>query len=276
MSKLFLIRHAQASFLSKDYDNLSDHGHQQSLDLGTHFVKKGLILDKVYVGPLKRQIQTYQRVKEVYGNNGLPFPEAIILEELKEYEERDIKIQNEQVQRKIRRELLKKTNLYNTANDFIQIRVSNSPLGNGYSNTRTIFYLGEFAKYFFSKCELQIDNPIKIRLQELLKSDINYKNAYDYSKSRIISVQIPDREELTFLMAEFIIFLDEDFYENYEFVCNSFLKLSKTDYLEQLTPSEKIITMFIINEIEINILKKDDKVCIHSNNNNLVKAFYCL
>ncbi|MDC9723965.1 MAG: hypothetical protein PSN34_14500 [Urechidicola sp.] len=194
------------------------------------------------------------------------------MKELKEYEERDIEIQNEQVQRKTRRELLKKTNLYNTAKDFINIRVSESPFGNGYSNTRTIFYLGEFAKYFFSKCELQIDNPLKIRLQELLKSDINYKNAYDYSKSRIISVQMPDREELTFLMAEFIIFLDEDFYENYEFVCNSLLKLSQTDYLEQLAPSEKIITMFIINEIEINILKKDDKVCVHSNNNNLVKS----
>jgi len=90
LSKLFLIRHAQASFLSKDYDNLSDHGHEQSRHLGTHFVKKGIKIDQVYVGPLKRQIQTYQRVKEIYEKNGLSFPEAIILEELKEYEGMDI------------------------------------------------------------------------------------------------------------------------------------------------------------------------------------------
>jgi hypothetical protein len=197
---------------------------------------------------------------------------AVWMKELREYEEEDAKIQNEKIQRKIKRELLNKTALYKTAKEFINNRISDSPLGNGYGNTRTIFYLGEFAKYFFSKCELQKDNPIEIRLQEILKSDINYKNAYDFSKSRIIPVQMPDREELTFLMTEFIIFLGENFYEDYEFICDSFLELSKTDYLEQLSPSEKIITMIIINGMEINILKKDDKVCIHCNNNNLTKS----
>lgn len=90
MSKLFLIRHAQASFLSDDYDNLSDHGHQQSIELGEYFVNKGITIDKAYVGPLKRQIQTYDRVKEVYEKNGLFFPEAIQFDELKEYEGMDI------------------------------------------------------------------------------------------------------------------------------------------------------------------------------------------
>ncbi len=85
-----LIRHAQASFLSTDYDNLSDHGHQQSIVLGEYFVKKGLKIDKAYVGPLKRQIQTYERVKEVYEKNGLFFPEATQFDELKEYEGMDI------------------------------------------------------------------------------------------------------------------------------------------------------------------------------------------
>ena len=90
MSKLYLIRHAQASFLSADYDNLSKHGHQQSIALGEYFVNKGFQIDKAYVGPLKRQIQTYDRVKEVYEKNGLFFPEAIQLDELKEYEGMDI------------------------------------------------------------------------------------------------------------------------------------------------------------------------------------------
>ncbi len=90
MSKLYLIRHAQASFLSKDYDNLSDHGHKQSTQLGEYYAKKGLLFDKVYVGPLKRHHQTYQRVKDAYESAGLPFPTAIEFEELKEYEGMDV------------------------------------------------------------------------------------------------------------------------------------------------------------------------------------------
>ena len=90
MSKLYLIRHAQASFLSKNYDNLSDHGHQQSTALGTYYAKKELLFDKVYVGPLKRHHQTYQRVKEAYEAAGLTFPTAIEYEELKEYEGMDV------------------------------------------------------------------------------------------------------------------------------------------------------------------------------------------
>lgn len=90
MSKLYLIRHAQASFLSKNYDNLSDHGHKQSIQLGEYYAKKGLLFDKIYVGPLKRHHQTYQRVKEAYQAIGLPFPSAIEFEELKEYEGMDV------------------------------------------------------------------------------------------------------------------------------------------------------------------------------------------
>ena len=90
MSKLYLIRHAQASFLSADYDNLSEHGHQQSTILGEYLVKKGIHFDKAYVGPLKRHHQTYQRVQEAFNKQGLPFPVAIEYEELKEYEGMDV------------------------------------------------------------------------------------------------------------------------------------------------------------------------------------------
>ena len=90
MSKLYLIRHAQASFLSADYDNLSDHGHRQSTALGEYYAKKGLLFDKVYMGPLKRHRQTYQRVKEAYEAAGLPFPTAIEFDELREYEGMDV------------------------------------------------------------------------------------------------------------------------------------------------------------------------------------------
>ena len=89
LSKLYLIRHAQASFLSADYDNLSAHGHHQSSVLGNYFVNNNIVFDKVYVGPLKRHHQTYQRVKDAYDTKGLFFPEAIEIEELKEYEGMD-------------------------------------------------------------------------------------------------------------------------------------------------------------------------------------------
>jgi len=89
VSKLYLIRHAQASFLSDDYDNLSDHGHAQSRVLGDYLIKKEIQFDRVYVGPLKRHHQTYQRVKEAYVENGHDIPNPIEIEELREYEGMD-------------------------------------------------------------------------------------------------------------------------------------------------------------------------------------------
>lgn len=89
MSKLYLIRHAQASFLSEDYDNLSEQGHAQSRVLGDYFVEQAIQFDKVYIGPLKRHGQTYDKVQEAYVEKGLDFPKAIKIEELREYEAMD-------------------------------------------------------------------------------------------------------------------------------------------------------------------------------------------
>lgn len=89
MSKLYLLRHAQASFLADDYDNLSDHGHKQSRVLGDYLVNKAVTFDQVYIGPLKRHRQTYQQVKEAYSESELHIPEAIEIEELREYEGMD-------------------------------------------------------------------------------------------------------------------------------------------------------------------------------------------
>jgi len=89
VSKLYLIRHAQASFLADNYDNLSDHGHTQSRELGDYFVKKAIRFDQVYVGPLNRHHQTYTKVKEAYLEKELYFPTAIEVEELREYEGMD-------------------------------------------------------------------------------------------------------------------------------------------------------------------------------------------
>ena len=85
MSRLLYIRHAQASFMKADYDQLSDLGYEQSSILGKHLVQSELKFDKIYVGPLKRHWQTLSKVKESYEQAGHAFPEPIQLEDLKEH-----------------------------------------------------------------------------------------------------------------------------------------------------------------------------------------------
>ena len=83
MSKLVFIRHAQASYMSDDYDNLSDFGIEQSRALGSYFNREGIRFDKVFVGPLKRHQQTFD-----YSMNQLPLSERnapLYLEGLKEH-----------------------------------------------------------------------------------------------------------------------------------------------------------------------------------------------
>ena len=86
MSTLLLIRHAQASFLADDYDNLSPHGLKQSTVLGEYLADKGYQFDALYAGTLKRQLQTCEQVQTVFQNRGLTIPEVKIVPELNEYE----------------------------------------------------------------------------------------------------------------------------------------------------------------------------------------------
>ncbi|MEM6800208.1 MAG: histidine phosphatase family protein [Bacteroidota bacterium] len=86
MSRLFFIRHGQASFFSDNYDQLSEKGFLQARLLGEYFVRTGIRFDTVYVGPLRRQIQTMETVREVYLSQGLSFPEqTLTLSELSEH-----------------------------------------------------------------------------------------------------------------------------------------------------------------------------------------------
>tara|TARA_B100001989_G_scaffold214929_1_gene165260 strand:+ start:1891 stop:2559 length:669 start_codon:yes stop_codon:yes gene_type:complete len=68
MTSIYLVRHGQASFGKKDYDNLSEIGEKQSFLLGEHFKKLKLNFDKIYVGTLKRQIQTSEQILKNYEN----------------------------------------------------------------------------------------------------------------------------------------------------------------------------------------------------------------
>jgi len=83
MSKLVFIRHAQASYMSDDYDNLSDFGIEQSKSLGRYFNKEGIRFDQVFVGPLKRHAQTFNYSMEQLPMNNRNEP--VFLNGLKEH-----------------------------------------------------------------------------------------------------------------------------------------------------------------------------------------------
>lgn len=60
--ELYLLRHGQAMFGSKDYDRLSDLGHKQALCLGDELGQWQLSHAKLMTGALKRQQQTFAGV----------------------------------------------------------------------------------------------------------------------------------------------------------------------------------------------------------------------
>lgn len=64
MGILYLVRHGQASFGADDYDQLSDLGKRQSVELGRYFADKGLAFDAVLSGTLRRHKQTLAGISE--------------------------------------------------------------------------------------------------------------------------------------------------------------------------------------------------------------------
>ncbi|MCU0762360.1 MAG: histidine phosphatase family protein [Hydrogenophaga sp.] len=67
MGTLYLVRHGQASFGADDYDQLSERGRQQSVQLGRYWAARGLRLDAVITGTLKRHAQTWAGIAEGAG-----------------------------------------------------------------------------------------------------------------------------------------------------------------------------------------------------------------
>jgi len=85
MSRLLLIRHAQASFLEQNYDKLSALGEAQARHLGQYWARKKVVFDRVYSGPRVRQKDTARIVAESYRDAGLSFPEPMVMPEFDEY-----------------------------------------------------------------------------------------------------------------------------------------------------------------------------------------------
>jgi broad specificity phosphatase PhoE len=85
MSRLFVVRHGQASFMEQNYDKLSAVGETQSRLLGQYWAQRRVIFDRIYCGPRVRQIETARIAGEAYTELGLPWPEAVIMPEFDEY-----------------------------------------------------------------------------------------------------------------------------------------------------------------------------------------------
>jgi broad specificity phosphatase PhoE len=86
MGNLFLVRHAQASFLERNYDKLSELGEAQARFLGEHWVGRNIIFDRACTGPCVRHKDTLKLVSAAYDKAGLNFPEPVVLQEFDEYQ----------------------------------------------------------------------------------------------------------------------------------------------------------------------------------------------
>jgi broad specificity phosphatase PhoE len=86
MGRLFLVRHAQASFLSHNYDELSLLGETQARLLGEYWAQRRVAFDRVCSGPAVRHRHTAQLCGERYRKNGLDFAEPLVMEEFDEFQ----------------------------------------------------------------------------------------------------------------------------------------------------------------------------------------------
>lgn len=90
MSRLLLVRHAQASFLTEDYDRLSDHGVEQARQLALVWRERGIVPARVVSGPRRRQRDTAAELCAVLGLDGGVVPAFEQQPELDEYPADDV------------------------------------------------------------------------------------------------------------------------------------------------------------------------------------------
>jgi broad specificity phosphatase PhoE len=85
MSRIILVRHAQASFLEPVYDKLCATGEVQACLLGEYWARRGVFFSRACSGPRVRQVQTARMVEEAYRKLGREFPQVAVLNEFDEY-----------------------------------------------------------------------------------------------------------------------------------------------------------------------------------------------
>jgi broad specificity phosphatase PhoE len=86
VSRLFVVRHAQASFLEEDYDKLSPLGEEQARRLGGFWSRQNFQFDRVCAGPRVRQRHTAEIVAGAFEEAGRPFPKISSIAEFDEYD----------------------------------------------------------------------------------------------------------------------------------------------------------------------------------------------
>jgi broad specificity phosphatase PhoE len=86
MGRVFLVRHAQASFLEPDYDKLSATGEAQARVLGEYWARHKVLFDRVSTGPRVRHRDSEKAVREIYTNHRLNFPPAEVFSEFDEFQ----------------------------------------------------------------------------------------------------------------------------------------------------------------------------------------------
>ena len=86
MGRVFLVRHAQASFLEPDYDKLSATGEAQARVLGEYWARHRVTLHRVSAGPRVRHRDTEKAVRETFIKNGWRSPEPVVFDEFDEFQ----------------------------------------------------------------------------------------------------------------------------------------------------------------------------------------------
>jgi broad specificity phosphatase PhoE len=86
MGRVFLVRHAQASFLEPDYDKLSPTGEAQARILGEYWARHKVVFDRVCTGPRVRHRGTEKAVREIYAKHSLNLPNSVVFEEFDEFQ----------------------------------------------------------------------------------------------------------------------------------------------------------------------------------------------
>jgi broad specificity phosphatase PhoE len=85
MSRVVLVRHAQASFLEPNYDKLCTTGEVQARLLGEYWARRGVLFSRACSGPRVRQVQTARLVEEAYRKLGREFAPLAVMNEFDEY-----------------------------------------------------------------------------------------------------------------------------------------------------------------------------------------------
>ena len=86
MGRVFLVRHAQASFLEPDYDRLSATGEAQAHVLGEYWARRKVVFDRICTGPRVRHRDTEKAVREGFVKSGLKLPAPVVFDEFDEFQ----------------------------------------------------------------------------------------------------------------------------------------------------------------------------------------------